>query len=107
MDFVVKTRGSAPAEPIAITAEMIAGQRVGSRLDLFTRHDLTIEFADGAALVDDIDLMIYIIPNEFFCYRGDDFIVKFILDSLRIQLDQRPADGPVNPRLFISSCRES
>ena len=106
MDFVVKSRSGDPARAVSITAEHIAGQRVGSRLEFPVRQDLTVEFADGAVMIDDIDLIIYIIPNEYFCYRGDDFILKFTLDCRKIQLDQRSAAPAANPRTFIAPYSE-
>ncbi|MDR3590102.1 MAG: hypothetical protein P4N41_10650 [Negativicutes bacterium] len=106
MDFVVKSRVGDPARIVSITPEHIAGQRVGSRLEFPARQDLTVEFADGAVLLDDIDLIIYIIPNEYFCYRGDDFVLKFTLDCRKVQLDQRLSSSKANPRIFISPCRE-
>lgn len=106
MDFVVKSRTGDPAQVVSVTEEHIAGQRVGSRLEFPSRQDLTVEFADGAVMIDDIDLIIHIIPNEYFCYRGDDFILKFTLDSRKIQLDQRSAAAATNPRIFIAPYSE-
>lgn len=104
MEFVVKCREGDPARVVSVAEEHIAGQRVGSRLTFPARQDLTVEFANGAVTVDDIDLIIYIIPNEYFCYRGDDFVLKFVLDSRKILLDQRSTAPSANPRTFISPC---
>ncbi len=106
MEFVVKGYGSAPEEVMAIEPEFIAGQRVGERLEFKQRHDLTVEFANGAVLVDDVDMLVYIIPNEYFCYRGEDFILKFVLDSRRVLIDHRPPAGRVNARAFIAPYSE-
>lgn len=104
MNFVVKTPDGDPGRVVDITPEIIAGQRVGSRLDFRQRQDFTVEFDNGALMLDEIDLMIYILPNEFFCYRGDDFVAKFILDSRKIQIDHRPI-GKKAARNFIAPCR--
>jgi hypothetical protein len=106
VDFVVKSRIGDPARVVSVTEEHIAGQRVGSRLEFPVRQDLTVEFADGSVMIDDIDLIIYIIPNEYFCYRGDDFILKFSLDCRKVQLDQRSAAPSANPHTFIAACSE-
>jgi hypothetical protein len=106
VEFVIKSRTGQPNQVVCVSEEHIAGQRVGSRLEFPSRRDLTVEFADGAVMIDDIDLIIYIIPNEYFCYRGDDFILKFILDGRKIQLDQRGGTGPANSRIFITSYSE-
>jgi hypothetical protein len=106
MEFSVKGYGVSPEEVVAIIPEVIAGQRVGSRLEFKRRHDFTVEFTNGAVMIDDVDMMIYVIPNEFFCYRGDDFIMKFVLDTRKVQIDHRPATGTVNARAFISRCSD-
>lgn len=105
VEFVVKAREAEPEKVLTVEPEIIAGQQVGSRLTFGSRHDLTVEFADGALMVDDIDMMLYIIPNEFLCYRGDDFVLKFILDSRKVQIDHRAASGQVNAHAFIAPCR--
>lgn len=103
MEVIVKTPQGNPAGIVKQTAEIIARQRVGIRLDFASRHDLTVEFAGGAVMVDDIDQIIYIVPAEFFCYRGDDFILKFILECQSLVIDHRPLGGNVNPRAIITA----
>lgn len=103
MDFVVKTAPGVAADVVEISPEIIANQRVGSRLAFRTRHDLTVEFANGAVMVDDIDLVVYVVPGEFFCYRGDDFVVKFAMESRALAIDCRPAIGRVNARAILSA----
>jgi hypothetical protein len=105
MEFIVKTPQGDPGGILTQTPEIIARQRVGTRLDFTSRHDLTVEFADGALMVDDIDQIIYVVPEEYFCYRGDDFILKFMLAGRRLVIDHRPLPGNVNPRAIITAER--
>lgn len=101
MEFLVKSPGD-PAKVVDLTPEVIANQRVGTRLAFCAAHDLTVEFAGGAARVDDVDLIIYIVPDEYFCYRGDQLVLRFTLDCRRVALDCRPPAGSVNGRAILS-----
>ncbi len=103
MEFIIKTPQGNPAAVAEITPEVIANQKVGSRVGFKAPQDLTVEFAGGACFVDDIDLIVYIVPGEFFCYRGDDFIIKFVMDCRRVLIDHRPQPGGVNARAIISA----
>ncbi len=104
MDFVIKTPQGNPAAVAAVTPEVIANQRVGSRLSFAAPHDLTVEFADGGAFsVDDIDLIVYIVPDEFFCYRRDEYVAKFILPCRGLLIDHRPQPGGVNARAIVTA----
>lgn len=105
MEFMVKTPLGDPAGIVTQTAEIIARQQVGTRLDFASRHDLTVEFTGGAVMVDDIDQIIYIVPDEFFCYRGEDFVLKFILDCQSVVIDHRPQPGGVNAKAIITAGR--
>ncbi len=103
VEFIIKTpQGDADAV-VTVEPEVIANQRVGSRLTFKAPHDLTVEFAGGSFTVDDIDLIVYIVPDEFFCYRGNDFAVKFVLACRRLLVDLRPSRGAVNAQAFISA----
>jgi len=103
VEFIIKTpQGDADAVA-AVEPEVIANQRVGSRLTFKAPHDLTVEFAGGSFTVDDIDLIVYIVPDEVFCYRGNDFAVKFVLACRRLLVDHRPSRGAVNAQAFISA----
>lgn len=105
MEFIVRTPQGDAADIVKLTPEIIARQRVGTRLEFAGRHDLTVQFAGGAVIVDDIDQIIYIVPDEFFCYRGDEFILKFVLDCQRVVIDRRPPAGNVNACAIISAGR--
>ncbi len=105
MEFIVKTPLGNPTDIVKQTTEIIARQRVGTRLEFTSRHDLTVEFADGAVMVDDIDQIIYIVPAEFFCYRGDEYVLKFILECQSLVIDHRPLAGNVNDRAIITAGR--
>ncbi|MDT8902717.1 hypothetical protein [Anaeroselena agilis] len=102
MEFIIKTPEGEPAAVAEITPEIIAKQRVGSRIEFKAPHDLTVEFAGGACVVDDIDLIVYIVPDEFFCYRGDDYVLKFVMACRSVLIDHRPPLGAVNARAIIS-----
>ncbi len=103
MEFIIKTPQGDPAAVAAITPEVIANQRVGSRVEFKAPHDLTVEFAGGACVVDDIDLIVYIVPDEFFCYRGDSFILKFVMGCRSVLIDHRPQPSGVNARAIVSA----
>lgn len=103
MEFLVKSLGD-PAEIISLTPEVIANQRVGTRLAFHAAHDITVEFADGSAAVDDVNLIIYIVPSAYFCYRGDQLVLRFTLDCRRVVVDCRPSIRTVNGRAIISGC---
>lgn len=103
MEIVIKTPRGDPDAVAAVAPEVIANQRVGSRVTFTAPHDVTVEFAGGSLTVDDIDLIVYIVPDEFFCYRGEDFVLKFVLGCRRLLIDHRPQRGAVNPQAFISA----
>lgn len=103
MDFIIKTPQGDPDAVAAVAPELIANQRVGSRLTFSAPHDLTVEFAGGSFVVDDIDLIVYIVPDEFFCYRGDDFVLKFIMECRQLLVEHWPPLGGVNARAVISA----
>lgn len=105
MEFIIKTPDGDAAAVAEVTPEIIANQRVGSRIAFKAPHDLTVEFQGGACAVDDIDLLVYIVPDEFFCYRGDSFVMKFILGCRGLLIDRRPQPGGVNARAIISAAR--
>lgn len=106
MEFVVKRAEGVAADIVEITPETIANQRVGSRLAFGTRHDLTLELGGGSVMVDDIDLIVYIVPGEFFAYRGDDFVLKFTVAGRKLVIDCRPAIGKVNARAILTADAE-
>ncbi len=103
MDFVIKSPQGDPEAVAAVSPEVIANQRVGARLTFATPHDLTVEFAGGSFSVDDIDLIVYIVPDEFFCYRRDEYAAKFILPCRQLLVDHRPPVGAVNARAIVSA----
>lgn len=103
VEFIIKTPQGDPDAVAAVAPEIIANQRVGSRLTFAAPHDVTVEFAGGSFAVDDIDLIVYIVPDEFFCYRGDDYVLKFVLECRRLLIDHRPQRGAVNAQAFISA----
>ncbi len=103
MEFIINTPKGDPAAVAAITPEVIANQRVGSRVEFKAPHDLTVVFAGGACIVDDIDLIVYIVPDEFFCYRGDGFVLKFVMECRNVRIDHRPQPGGVNAQAIISA----
>lgn len=102
MNFVLKSNYTGEPEKVAlITDEEIANQIVGSRVEFAKKHDVTVNYADGALMLDDVDMIIYIKPHEFFCYRGDDLIATFILEHRSFEIDLRQPGGIVNGRAFI------
>jgi len=103
MEFVIKTPLGDPAAVAEILPEVIAGQRVGWRLAFKARHDITVEFAGGTCGVDDVDLIIYIVPDEFFCYRDGEYVLKFILNCRQLLVDHRPPLGKANARATLSA----
>lgn len=86
---------------VTIEKEEIARQTVGERLTFAKRHDIIFQFADGSVTMDDIDLIITILPNQFFCYRGDDVIGTVTMEGMHIDVDLREVPG-TNGRAFIS-----
>lgn len=101
MEFFVKCIGD-PLEIIDLSPEVIANQRVGTRIAFRTAHDIVVEFASGTAAVDNVDLIIYIVPEEYFCYRGDELVLRFKLACRSLSIDCRPAYGNVNGRAILS-----
>ena len=78
----IKLRSNYTSQPEAVMTiepEEIARQVIGQRMTFLSRHDVTFQFANGSATMDDIELIIYIMPNQFFCYRGDDVIATIVL----------------------------
>lgn len=104
MDFVIRTPQGNPDAVATVAPEVIANQRVGARLAFTAPHDLTVQFAAGCSFsVDDIDLIVYIVPDEFFCYRRDEYVAKFILPCRRLLVDHRPQPGGVNAQAVVSA----
>ena len=102
MNFQIRSNYTAePEKVVTIEPEEIAGQVIGSRLQFLSRHDITFQFANGAVVLDDIELIIYIMPNQFFCYRGEDVIGTIILESHQFDLDLRESVNGTNGRAFI------
>lgn len=101
MKFTVKAQAVDPAKVLNVSPEVIANQRVGSRLAFAAPHDLTVEFANGSIMVDGIDLIIYIIPQEFFCYRGEEMVVKFNLETRGVEIALEPSVRNIPPRAII------
>lgn len=94
-----------PEKAVILEAEEIAGQMVGSRLQFHASHDLTFQMADGAVMIDDIEMVIYIMPNQFFCYRGDDVIATVILENTHFEVDLREPVNGINGRAFLRAVK--
>lgn len=101
MEFFVKSIDD-PAEIIDISPEVIANQRVGTRIAFRAPRDIVVEFANGTAAVESVELIIYIVPEEYFCYRGDEMVLRFQLACRNLNIDCRPACGNVNGRAILS-----
>lgn len=101
MNFVVKAQKVDPHKLLTISQEVIANQRVGSRLEFVSPHDITVEFANGMLQVDDVDLIIYVLPEEFFCYRGDEMLVKFSMATRDVEIMLEPPVRNINARAVI------
>ena len=102
MNFQIRSNYTAePEKVVAIEPEEIAGQVIGSRLQFVTRHDITFQFANGAVVLDNIELIIYIMPNQFFCYCGDDVLGTIILESHQFDIDLRESVNGTNGRAFV------
>lgn len=100
----IKLRSNYTSHPetiMAIEQEEIARQVIGQRLTFSSRHDVTFQFANGSATMDDIELIIYIMPNQFFCYRGDDVITTIVLEGEFFDVDLRAPINGTNGRAFI------
>lgn len=106
MDIQVRSNYTSQLDKVVIVEkEEIARQTVGQRLTFSKRHDITFRFSDGSVTLDDIDLIITVLPSQFFCYRGDDVIGTVTMEGMQIDVDLREIHG-MNGRAFISIIEE-
>ena len=102
MNFTLRSNYTAQPETVLVMElEEIARQVIGQRMTFSARHDVTFQFVDGSATMDDIDLIIYILPNQFFCYRGDDVMATIVLEGQQFDVDLRAPINGTNGRAFI------
>ena len=102
MNFQLRSNyTNSPEQVVSVEPEEIARQIVGSRITFHYCHDITFQFVNGSVTLDDIDLIICIIPHQFYCYRGDDLVTTVVLESNNVDIDLRNPGNGANRRAFF------
>ena len=81
---------------VVLEPEEMAGHAIGNRMTFLRKHDVIFQFQDGSTRLENIEMIINMFPNQFFCYRGEELELAgtVVMECLEVDVDLRePING--------------